>query len=107
MTLGMQLSFAGRVSDGAGSLQRSSDKGRPCQQQIARTGAAPCTSSRFRATLTPYSGFKLRKRDREDEMPVSWAKCLGALALAAAAVTTTAAVAADPPKEMKLYVFTS
>src|SRR5262249_33112966 len=74
--------------------------------KIART-AAPCTSSRFRASLTPYSGFKLRKRDREDEMPVSWAKCLGALALAAAAVTTTAAVAADPPKEMKLYVFSS
>src|SRR5580692_9783055 len=40
-------------------------------------------------------------------MPVSWAKCLGALALTTAAVTTTAAVAADPPKEMKLYVFSS
>ena len=40
-------------------------------------------------------------------MPVSWAKSLGVLALTAAAVTTTAAVAADPPKEMKLYVFSS
>ena len=40
-------------------------------------------------------------------MPVSWAKSLGALALTAAAVTTTAAIAADPPKEMKLYVFSS
>ena len=40
-------------------------------------------------------------------MPVSWAKCLGALAMSAAAVTTTAALAADPPKEMKLYVFSS
>ena len=40
-------------------------------------------------------------------MPVSWAKSLGALALTAAAVTTTAAFAADPPKEMKLYVFSS
>ena len=40
-------------------------------------------------------------------MPITWAKRLGALALSAAAVTTTAAVAADPPKEMKLYVFTS
>ena len=29
------------------------------------------------------------------------------MALTAAAVTTTAAVAADPPKEMKLYVFSS
>src|SRR5262245_58778704 len=102
MTLGMWFSFAGRVSDSAGSLQRSSDKGRACQQRVARqqnflssigrTAAAPCTSSRFRASLAPYSDIKLRKRDREDEMPVSWAKCLGALALTAAAVTTTAAV---------------
>ena len=41
-------------------------------------------------------------------MPVSWAKSLGVLALAAGMIgTTTAAMAADPPKEMKLYVFSS
>src|ERR1700722_20844601 len=40
-------------------------------------------------------------------MPVSWAKSLGALALTAAAMTATAALAADPPKEMKRYVFSS
>ncbi len=42
-------------------------------------------------------------------MPVSLAKSLGALAIAAGVLGTTAvaAIAADPPKEMKLYVFTS
>ena len=41
-------------------------------------------------------------------MPVSWAKSLGALALAAGVLgTATAALAMDPPKEMKLYVFSS
>jgi len=40
-------------------------------------------------------------------MPVSWAKSLGALALATGLGTATAAIAADPPKEMKLYVFSS
>ena len=41
-------------------------------------------------------------------MPVSWAKSFGVLALAAGVLgTTTAAMAADPPKEMKLYVFSS
>jgi N-acyl homoserine lactone hydrolase len=42
-------------------------------------------------------------------MPVSLAKSLGALAVAASVLGTTAvaAVAAEPPKEMKLYVFTS
>ena len=42
-------------------------------------------------------------------MPVSLAKSLGALAIAASVLGTTAvaAIAANPPKEMKLYVFTS
>ena len=40
-------------------------------------------------------------------MPVGLAKSLGALAIAAGVLGTTAAIAADPPKEMKLYVFTS
>ena len=40
-------------------------------------------------------------------MPVSWAKSVGGLALAAAVLGTTAAMAMDPPKEMKLYVFSS
>ena len=41
-------------------------------------------------------------------MPVSWAKSLGVLALAAGVLgTATAAMAMDPPKEMKLYVFSS
>ncbi len=45
---------------------------------------------------------------REDEMPVSWAKSLGALTLVAGVFgTTAAAMAMDPPKEMKLYVFSS
>jgi N-acyl homoserine lactone hydrolase len=39
-------------------------------------------------------------------MAVSWAK-IGGLALAAAVLGTTAASAADPPKELKLYVFSS
>jgi N-acyl homoserine lactone hydrolase len=40
-------------------------------------------------------------------MPLGLAKSLGALVIAAGALGTTAAIAADPPKEMKLYVFTS
>ena len=40
-------------------------------------------------------------------MPVSLAKTLGALAIAVSVLGMTAAVAAEPPKEMKLYVFTS
>src|ERR1700726_5059519 len=41
-------------------------------------------------------------------MPVSWGKSLGVLALAAGVLgTATAAMAMDPPKEMKLYVFSS
>jgi glyoxylase-like metal-dependent hydrolase (beta-lactamase superfamily II) len=40
-------------------------------------------------------------------MPVGLAKSLGALAIAAGVMGTTAAIAADPPKDMKLYVFTS
>jgi N-acyl homoserine lactone hydrolase len=40
-------------------------------------------------------------------MPLGLAKSLGALAIAAGVMGTTAAIAADPPKEMKLYVFTS
>ena len=40
-------------------------------------------------------------------MPVSLAQTLGALAIAASVLGMTAAVAAEPPKEMKLYVFTS
>jgi len=32
----MRLSFAGRVRDGAGSLQRSSDKDRTRQQHVTR-----------------------------------------------------------------------
>ena len=42
-------------------------------------------------------------------MPVNLAKSFGALAIAAGVLGTTAvaAIAADPPKEMKLYVFTS
>src|ERR1700758_1543944 len=106
MTLGMRLSFAGRVSAGSrlAAAQQRRGQGVPAASSPAigffyhlceERHPAPCTSSRFRGNLLPYSGFKLRKRDREDDMPVSWAKCLGALAMSAAAVTTTAALAAD------------
>ncbi len=41
-------------------------------------------------------------------MPVSWAKRLGAFTLVAGVLgVATAAMAMDPPKEMKLYVFSS
>src|SRR5262249_47255975 len=52
--------------------------------------------------------FQIMEARQEDDMPISWAKSLGALALAAGVLgTATAAIAADPPKEMKLYVFSS